>query len=438
LFPPPVEIRQEKFKFKETPLRTDFIRGLLKKTVKERLGYNGFQKDIQQHPWLGDIDWLKVIRRELKPEFIPDPNQQNYDFGAALEELLYEGSPLTKNPVRKRKLHRNKPTLAHLWNEENAGQKSSRSKLEEELDYIEEYFESYVKPPAESNPTLTTVGQLRKEFHNNSINSAQNSSTNFSSLEMTNFNEKMPPVLRKPVVTSNNTCISYTTTSIEDHIVLDDPHPMPPFFPMSKSSMDLETLMEELKPMVNGEGYAESENSRLPISCETVKYLKDNPVTRRISPDTLNRRTPSPIRALTPPLRRGTPDRKFQLQLLKSGTPPDIPARTHSAASTGSDKKVQPDESKRMASLPIDMLSPIPAIQKKTAEPFRRKTSGQAYLLPNKVKPRPLDIFNNKANQLDLVFPSNESSSPSGRKSYLSPEFVNAESPSYEIESYFD
>jgi len=146
MIPPPFsDIKQHKYPYRDSEARNSFIRGLLEKNVVDRLGSKGFTNDVRPHPWFEGMDWGKVLRREYSPDFIPNPDQQNYDFGAALEELLYESSPLTKRPVRKRHLKKNKkPMLAYLWNDDS----TEKKKKEEELDYIDEYFESYVKPPA--------------------------------------------------------------------------------------------------------------------------------------------------------------------------------------------------------------------------------------------------------------------------------------------------
>lgn len=48
----------------------DFIRGLLQRDPHERLGYNGFQ-EVKQHAWFKDIEWDKLLRKEIKPPYKP-------------------------------------------------------------------------------------------------------------------------------------------------------------------------------------------------------------------------------------------------------------------------------------------------------------------------------------------------------------------------------
>ena len=425
--------------------------------MKSRLGYNGFQQDIQQHPWLEDIDWLKVINRELKPDFVPDPNQQNYDFGAALEELLYEGSPLTKNPVRKRKANKNKPTLASLWNEETPGQRTTRNKLDEELDYIEEFFESYVKPSVENNASLEYKANRKNSHSSNSRTSLQNSSTEFNTPDMS-LNDV--PVLRKPVAYTNRKNshpTTYKSTAIEEHALLHEPDSVHNFYSKSKTSIDLEGLLEELKPLADGTAPTLLED-RAPILPGTIQRPKDDFITKKdipfrkspdlvgrlTPPDMLTRKTPPPrkvqtppLRRATPPPRRGTPDRKLM----------DIPLRTHSAASSGSGRRTPFAEETltKASSQPLSNSAsnsePVTRMGTPEIPPRRADASGLAppAIIDGVVELRPLEIFNNKLTQLDLVFPLKETSSPIDRKSYLlSPEFAYASSPTYEIESYFD
>jgi serine/threonine protein kinase len=50
-----------------------FLRGLMERNPKERLGYQeiGLQK-LRAHPWLSEINWDLAIDKKLKPSFVPD------------------------------------------------------------------------------------------------------------------------------------------------------------------------------------------------------------------------------------------------------------------------------------------------------------------------------------------------------------------------------
>ena len=139
-FQTPAKSKQQHYPFKKCPKRLEFIAALLEKSVNRRLGSNGYPA-IAKHSWFQGLDWSLVDKKGLVPDFIPDPTQNNYDFGAALEELLYESTPLPAKPVLKRKQRKERavPPISFLWNDENT------SSMETDLDYLDEYFPSYSK-----------------------------------------------------------------------------------------------------------------------------------------------------------------------------------------------------------------------------------------------------------------------------------------------------
>jgi hypothetical protein len=64
-----------------------------------------------------------------------------------LEELLYESAPLNSKPVKKKKNRLDAPALASLWEDEYSisMRKAAAVKLEQEMEYIEEYFQPYAR-----------------------------------------------------------------------------------------------------------------------------------------------------------------------------------------------------------------------------------------------------------------------------------------------------
>jgi hypothetical protein len=150
IFPNQYEVTPGRFPYVESQDRTDFIKRLLVRTVHERLGCGSQGNlEIKNHQWFQKMDWNMVLRKQVVPDFIPDPSQNNYDFGAALEELLYESSPLASKPVKKRKDKKDPPpSLSMLWQDDSmvSRKQTEHNKLEQELDYIEQYFEPYIKP----------------------------------------------------------------------------------------------------------------------------------------------------------------------------------------------------------------------------------------------------------------------------------------------------
>jgi serine/threonine protein kinase len=66
IFPDPVKHRIEM-----SENMKDFITKLLDKNPRKRLGHNG-KKEIISHPWFDDMDWKKLYRKEIKPQYMPE------------------------------------------------------------------------------------------------------------------------------------------------------------------------------------------------------------------------------------------------------------------------------------------------------------------------------------------------------------------------------
>lgn len=60
------------------PEAANFINGLLKRKVSERLGSKGID-EIMHHPWLKDIDWNKMLSKKYSSPFMPNFASRNYD-----------------------------------------------------------------------------------------------------------------------------------------------------------------------------------------------------------------------------------------------------------------------------------------------------------------------------------------------------------------------
>lgn len=50
----------------------DIITKLLTKDVEKRLGTQNDADEIVNHPWFADMDWEKLMSKELKSPFEPD------------------------------------------------------------------------------------------------------------------------------------------------------------------------------------------------------------------------------------------------------------------------------------------------------------------------------------------------------------------------------
>ena len=69
----------------------DFINKLLIRKDIKRLGFYN-ELEIQNHPWLYDIDFDKIVKKELISPFIPKLNQDNYDkkYCEEIEKIGFE------------------------------------------------------------------------------------------------------------------------------------------------------------------------------------------------------------------------------------------------------------------------------------------------------------------------------------------------------------
>ncbi|CAG8656252.1 7778_t:CDS:2, partial [Acaulospora morrowiae] len=73
----------------------DFLKRLCERDISKRIGCgpNGLE-DIKRHPWFKGVEWDKLVVKQAKAPFIPDPKRANFDATHELEELLLEDNPL--------------------------------------------------------------------------------------------------------------------------------------------------------------------------------------------------------------------------------------------------------------------------------------------------------------------------------------------------------
>ncbi|POI33820.1 hypothetical protein CIB84_002429 [Bambusicola thoracicus] len=57
-------------------------------------------KDIQDFPYLSDVNWNAVLQKRIMPEFIPTKGRLNCDPTFELEEMILESKPLHKKKKR--------------------------------------------------------------------------------------------------------------------------------------------------------------------------------------------------------------------------------------------------------------------------------------------------------------------------------------------------
>ena len=75
--------KQAKIRREELPegwgmIAADFINGLLQRKPHKRLGYNNISQ-LKEHPWMKDIDWDLLNKKELEAPFLPYSRKENFD-----------------------------------------------------------------------------------------------------------------------------------------------------------------------------------------------------------------------------------------------------------------------------------------------------------------------------------------------------------------------
>ena len=81
-----------------------FISGLLEPDLSKRLGVDDKGRArLREHPFFKEIDWEKLERKEVAPEFVPSKEKSNFDATYDLEELLLNDRPLVSKRRKKPK-----------------------------------------------------------------------------------------------------------------------------------------------------------------------------------------------------------------------------------------------------------------------------------------------------------------------------------------------
>ena len=73
---------REKVVFKKTVKVSDeakdVIVKLLQKNPKKRLGSQADSLEVLSHPWFSDLDWTKLLEKEIKAPFIPEVSGDSF------------------------------------------------------------------------------------------------------------------------------------------------------------------------------------------------------------------------------------------------------------------------------------------------------------------------------------------------------------------------
>ncbi|KAI9864238.1 MAG: hypothetical protein M1824_005633 [Vezdaea acicularis] len=93
-----------KFPTTEPPVSAECqsaMASLMEKNRKKRIGGAGFHT-FSHHPFLEDIDFDALERKEIRPVFVPSADKTNFDATYDLEELLLEEAPLEARARRQK------------------------------------------------------------------------------------------------------------------------------------------------------------------------------------------------------------------------------------------------------------------------------------------------------------------------------------------------
>jgi len=128
----------------------NIMKGFLIKDPNQRLGCGVKGLDeLWDNSWFRGIDWDKLERKEYVSPMIPNPDKANFDATYDLEELLLEDNPLTYRPRKKKNKNKdNSEDSGHnkgLFGngKSNSGNQGTKSRLQKDLEYIEEHFKTF-------------------------------------------------------------------------------------------------------------------------------------------------------------------------------------------------------------------------------------------------------------------------------------------------------
>ncbi|KAI8925428.1 kinase-like domain-containing protein [Entophlyctis helioformis] len=143
-----------------SPEREAFLTGLLERDITKRIGSNGFEKDVCQHPWMAEIDWPQLLAKNVDVAYVPDISSSNYDTQLELEEMLMDSTRPTQKPRRwngqagrrfpfdlagqtpsSSSLPRTKPVIQRSASLDRV--QAEQDKIDRELDFMEAHFLPY-------------------------------------------------------------------------------------------------------------------------------------------------------------------------------------------------------------------------------------------------------------------------------------------------------
>lgn len=91
-------------------------------------------EELRNHPYMVDMDFDKVLRKEIKPQFVPPKDHLNCDPTYELEEMIIEAKPLHKKKKRLAKQNNNRSSSDDAKNADP---------MHLSLEYVSKEFVSY-------------------------------------------------------------------------------------------------------------------------------------------------------------------------------------------------------------------------------------------------------------------------------------------------------
>ncbi|XP_072120478.1 serine/threonine-protein kinase 32A-like isoform X1 [Mobula birostris] len=121
--------------------------------------------NIQQSPYLADVEWGAVLAKKLTAGFIPSKGQLNCDPTFELEEMILESKPL----------HKKKERLAKKLKENRKDSSSVNQHLQQHLDTVQKEFivfnrERLKRNPGQALTKCTDKEELHTENHDGKNN----------------------------------------------------------------------------------------------------------------------------------------------------------------------------------------------------------------------------------------------------------------------------
>ena len=114
----PILISKVNWLWNELPLKLNFFKPFFQfmtKNPERRLGYDNEELNIKRHHFFAPIDWAKLERREIKPEFVPDGSKLNFEKDFTEEEPTLRIVFKQENILVTTLCHQSRQIVSHIY-----------------------------------------------------------------------------------------------------------------------------------------------------------------------------------------------------------------------------------------------------------------------------------------------------------------------------------